>query len=79
MRLAFKASTKYEDVPMDDNNVFSVKSYTDVLTPNGWVKAKDLHIGDLLVCEEDGKEISKKIIFIARSDVSCELEVMSSD
>lgn len=52
IRMMFKASVKEKDVEMK-NNCYEISAVSEVLTDNGWTKASELKIGDIL----DGKPI----------------------
>ena len=52
IRMMFKASVKEKEVEME-NDCYEVSALSEVLTDNGWKKASELKIGDIL----DGKPI----------------------
>lgn len=55
IRCMFRASEEEKDTFISDDGYYDVSSYDDVLTPNGWVSAKDIKVGDILL-GEDGNE-----------------------
>lgn len=61
MRLMFTATEKYCDVECR-NNTYAVDEYSEVLTQDGYVSVKKLHIGDKLCVENDVYTIIKSII-----------------
>lgn len=53
IRKMFTAATNYENKEINENNIVIVNYFCDVMTKNGWKKAKDLTVGDLLSCDDD--------------------------
>lgn len=65
IRLLFCASTKSNTV-YTNNDIFTVHTWEDVETPNGWVKSKDLIAGDTLLVDGNIETI-KDIILEGRN------------
>jgi len=68
MRMMFKASVEYNDFSIEDDCV-EIPNICEVETPSGWVRAKDLKVGDYIVTD-DGVTVIYKIII---DDLKCVL------
>ena len=54
------AAANPEHTVEETNNTYVVPYTDEVYTPNGWVKVKNLMIGDI-ICGEDSQDIIREI------------------
>ena len=52
---------KYENIPVPED-IVTINNYCEVLTTNGWIYGKDLHIGDIVVLDDDIQKIITNIV-----------------
>ena len=62
IRMLFKASCKYNDVEIDDDNCYIVNKNQEVLTNNGWINSYNLKEGDILVVDDNNSDVIKNIV-----------------
>ena len=68
MRMAFKASTEFHSISAEDFTIV-VDRYSDVETPSGWRRVKDLSLGDkIIVNDTDLGKLQCTIASISKSD-----------
>lgn len=71
--MAFKASTDFNDVEVD-NDTFSLKSCQEIqVISNGdvcWVFAEDLCVGNIILINDDNADIYKQIYKLDKVDDS---------
>ena len=54
-------ATKDEHELLTENDIFEVDNISDVLTPNGYINAKDIRVGDI-ICGKDYEYAVKNIL-----------------
>lgn len=67
LRMAFKASDKYENYEVCGETV-SVPNISEVLSASGWKRAKDVSVGDVLIVDDDGVEKEEVVMSVCISD-----------
>lgn len=67
LRMAFKASDKYENCGLCGETV-SIPSVSEVLSVGGWKRAKDVNVGDVLIADDDGVEKEEVVLSMCISD-----------
>ena len=64
MRMVFTASEEYKKISADKEGSFVIRRCDEVQTPKGWKPVKELNVGDVIVCDEDGIDVIKKVTYI---------------
>ena len=67
LRMAFKASDKYENYEVCGETV-SVPNISEVLSASGWKRAKDVNVGNVLIIDDDGVEKEEVVMSVCISD-----------
>lgn len=76
VRLMFKASEEFNNVSADDTSNIVISNVCEIETPNGYIKLKELKIGDIInVYLDDNNMVTKIVDSIKLVDSNYHLEV----